>query len=214
MNDLINWPDAEAIVVDAGEFPADKRARHWIDTDLPVVCCDGAAEKYLATGKIPWRIVGDLDSLSGEIKERYHEIVRHIPEQETNDQTKSVRYLANKGFRHIVILGATGKREDHTLGNISLLIDYLKHGIEARIYTDYGIFIPVKDSVKLNLEPSVQISIFNFGSKGMRAKGLKYKVRDFDNWWEGTLNEAISREVKISARGYFLIYLAFQGQYL
>lgn len=35
----------------------------------------------------------------------------------------------------------TGKREDHTLGNISLLLYYLQEGIDVRAYTDYGVFI-------------------------------------------------------------------------
>ena len=60
------------------------------------------------------------------------------PDQETNDQTKAVNYLMEKGFRRIAIVGATGRREDHTLGNISLLMEYMRMGQKYVMYTDYG----------------------------------------------------------------------------
>lgn len=53
-----------------------------------------------------------------------------------------MRYARGEGFRRIDILGATGKREDHTLGNISLLFDYMRQGLDVTMQTDYGSFTP------------------------------------------------------------------------
>ena len=47
-----------------------------------------------------------------------------MKDQETNDLTKAVNYVKTLGFREVLILGATGRREDHTLGNISLLAQF------------------------------------------------------------------------------------------
>lgn len=199
----------EAVVLDAGSFPRNPIALSMFDMEIPVVCCDGAANSYIESGRIPWRIVGDCDSLSPQIKETYGDIVRCIAEQETNDQTKSVGYLATKGFRKIVILGATGLREDHTLGNISLLIEYLRQGIECRIYTDYGLFIPVVDNIEFESTEFTQVSIFNFGATGLTSEGLKYPIRDFHNLWEGTLNETTEPIVKIKGSGYFIIFVSY-----
>lgn len=199
----------QAVIVDAGSFPANVRASHWLDECSRVVCCDGAANRYMATGKPLWRIVGDCDSLAPEIKEKYGSIIRCVAEQESNDQTKAVRYLAAKGLRNVVILGATGLREDHTIGNISLLVDYLRHGIDVRAYTDYGVFIPVHDNIKFQSPIGSQVSIFNFGATLLRAEGLRYPLRDFDNWWQGTLNETTSETFEISANGYFLIFVNY-----
>lgn len=198
----------EAVVVDAGIFPGNSIALSQL-SDTRVVCCDGAANSYIESGRIPWRIVGDCDSLSPDLLQRFHDIVRRIPEQESNDQTKAVRYLANKGVKKISILGATGLREDHTLGNISLIINYLQAGINARIYTDFGVFIPVCDKIRFFAEKGSQVSIFNFGSTQMSAEGLRYPLRDFNNWWEGTLNETIGPEFTISATGYFMIFVTY-----
>ncbi|MDE6397637.1 MAG: thiamine diphosphokinase, partial [Muribaculaceae bacterium] len=149
------------------------------------------------------------DSMSDRIKETFSPIIRHFPDQETNDQTKSIKYLASKGIRQIAILGATGLREDHTLGNISLLIEYLKKGIEARIYTDYGVFIPVVDDREFICSKGTKVSIFNFGAKNMKAVGLEYPIRDFHNWWEGTLNKTVADRFSISANGYYLVFINY-----
>ena len=72
---------------------------------------------------MPDIIIGDGDSLCPEYRELYASLVHHNPDQETNDQTKAVHYLYARGMRRIAIVGATGKREDHTIGNISLLME-------------------------------------------------------------------------------------------
>lgn len=201
--------DPQAVIIDAGSFPENPIARSWLTYCSHIICCDGAANEYLSRGLPVWRIVGDCDSLSEEIRDRYADIIRRFPDQETNDQTKAVRYLAGKGMHRVVILGATGRREDHTLSNISLLIDYLLHGVEARIYTDYGVFIPVEDECEFSVPRGTQVSIFNFGASGMMGDGLRYPLRDFDSWWQGTLNETVGEVFRIRASGFFLLFINY-----
>lgn len=199
----------EAVIIDAGAFPHNPIALEWLERCHRVVCCDGAANGYLSKKRRVWRIVGDCDSLSPEIIRRYSDIIRRFPDQETNDQTKAVRYLAHKGINRIAILGATGLREDHTLGNLSLLISYLDEGMETRAYTDFGVFIPVKDTREFHCPTGTQVSIFNFGATGLCAEGLRYPIRDFDSWWQGTLNETIADRFIIYAKGTYLVFINY-----
>lgn len=199
----------EAVVVGAGDFPRHPLPLRWLEESPRVVCCDGAANRYLADGRMPWRIVGDGDSLTEANRLRCAAIVRHIPDQETNDQTKAVTYLRAKGLHRIAIVAATGKREDHTLGNISLLTDYLRQGTEARIYTDHGVFIPLQGDAEFRCPPGTQVSIFNFGASGLRGEGLRYPLRDFTNWWQGTLNETTEERFVLHARGTYLVFLNY-----
>ena len=208
MNSITDFKP-EAVVIDAGSFPQNENALRWLDECDLIVCCDGAANGYLSNHSKVWRIVGDCDSLSPEINERYHGIIRRFSDQETNDQTKAVSYLAGKGITKIAILGATGKREDHTLGNISLLLSYLGQGIEARAYTDYGVFIPVCGTRKFSCTHGAQVSIFNFRATGLKSDGLKYPIRDFDSLWQGTLNEAPTGEFTIHATGSYLVFINY-----
>lgn len=201
--------EAGGVVIDAGVFPQNSIPLSWLGRGLPVVCCDGAANRYVRTGYDLWRIVGDCDSLSDDVMRRYGEIVRRNPDQNTNDQTKAIQYLSREGINKIVVLGATGMREDHTLGNISLLPEYLRSGIQVRAYTDYGVFIPVRDEATFHCRPGSQVSIFNFGSTGMRSEGLKYPLRHFDALWQGTLNEAVSGEFAVYARGEYMVFINY-----
>lgn len=208
MNTILDFKP-EAVVIDAGMFPHHAIALRWLEGCERIVCCDGAANDYIHRGGKVWRIVGDCDSLAPEVMARYAAIVRRNPDQETNDQTKAVEYLRGKGVRRVAILGATGKREDHTLGNISLLVDYLRAGVEARAYTDYGVFIPVSGSWTFSCPRGTKVSIFNFGAREMRAEGLRYPLRDFDRLWQGTLNVTVASDFTINAKGEYLVFINF-----
>lgn len=208
MDSILNFTP-QAVVVDAGEFPVSAIPLRILSSCEKIVCCDGAANRYIASGRPLWRIVGDCDSLLPEYLRDYAPVVRRFSEQETNDQTKAVNYLKRHGMTKIAIVAATGHREDHTLGNISLLMDYLREGVEARIYTDYGVFIPVCGRVEFECPEGSQVSIFNFGARGFKSEGLEYPLYDFSNWWQGTLNETTSSSFTIEAEGYFLIFVNY-----
>lgn len=197
----------DAVVLCDGDFPIREPALSTL-LDAPyIVCCDGAANGYINKGYTPDAIIGDGDSLSPIYREHYRSLIVFNEDQQTNDQTKAVQFIIEQGKEDVLILGATGKREDHTLGNISLLIEYLRMGLQIRMLTDHGLFIPSKNNRKLNTYPGQQISIFNFGATDFSAKGLKYPVRDFTDWWQGTLNEAQEKQIEIDAQGEYIIYL-------
>lgn len=199
----------EAVILANGEYPSHELPLKLLKEAEFVVCCDGAANEYISRGHTPDVIIGDGDSLSPENKIRFSGIVHHIADQETNDQTKAVRFLQEKGFRKIAILGATGKREDHTLGNISLLIDYMRSGMEVRTFTDYGVFMPIEGTQTFASHPGQQVSIINFGAKGLKGEGLVYPLSDFTNWWQGTLNEATADHFSIHCEGEYLLFIAY-----
>ena len=110
----------EAVVLANGEYPTAPLPLQILADAPYVVCCDGGADEYIRNGHTPNLIIGDGDSISEENRKKYGHLLHRIAEQETNDQTKAVNYLLSQGKRRIAIVGATGKREDHTLGNISL----------------------------------------------------------------------------------------------
>ena len=118
----------DAVILANGEYPAAAPPLQILADAPYVICCDGGADEYIRNGHIPNLIIGDGDSISEENRKKYGYLLHRISEQDTNDQTKAVNYLLSQGKRRIAIVGATGKREDHTLGNISLLMDYMPAG--------------------------------------------------------------------------------------
>lgn len=199
----------EAVVVGGGDFPSHEMPLKMLHASPKVVCCDGAADEYLSHGLTPWRIVGDGDSLSDEAKSKYAGIIRINPDQETNDQTKAIEYLASKGIKDIAIVAATGRREDHTLGNISLLIEYLHMGLNVRIYTDYGMMVACSGNQSFRCPKGTAVSIFSFGTEGMTSEGLAYPIRDFTSWWQGTLNKTTSNQFSIHCQGEYIVFLNY-----
>lgn len=199
----------EAVVLANGDYPTNPLPLKVLAEAPYVVCCDGGADEYIRRGHTPDVIIGDGDSLNVENRTKHADILHRISDQETNDQTKAVHYLMAQGKRRIAIVGATGKREDHTLGNLSLLIDYMRAGGDVRTYTDYGIFIPCTDTCTFPCHPGQQISIINFNACKLHGKGLVYPLSDFTNWWQGTLNECTDTEFTVEAEGEYLIMINY-----
>lgn len=201
--------DKRAVILANGDYPTHHEPLGKLMQAEFVVCCDGGADQYIANGFTPNVIVGDGDSLSEENRIKYAERIYYIPDQETNDQTKAVKYLLDRGYRSISIVGATGKREDHTIGNISLLIEYMRMGAKVKSYTDYGVFIPCSGTQIFKSQKGQQISIFNFTAKNLSSNGLEYPIYTFTSWWQGTLNNSLGEEFTISSDGEYIVFLNY-----
>lgn len=199
----------DAVILANGEYPSASVPLEVLRNASFVACCDGAVNEYVRRGGAPDVIVGDCDSLSDEVRERFAGIIQKVEEQEYNDLSKTIKYLASLGKRNVAIVGATGKREDHTLGNISLLIEYMRWDMDVRMFTDHGVFIPCSGRSAFSCRPRQQVSVFSFGAKGFSAEGLVYPLHDFTNWWQGTLNECTAEKFAVDAEGEYLVFLNF-----
>ena len=199
----------DAVIVAGGEFPTAPQPLGILQSAPFVVCCDGAADRYIATGRVPDAIVGDGDSISAVNREKFAHILHIVGEQESNDQTKAVRFLMESGKRRIAIVGATGRREDHTIGNISLLIEYARKGCDVCSFTDHGVFIPCNGTTTHKCRKGQQVSIFSITARDLSAEGLLYPIYDFNNWWQGTLNECTGDEFTIKAKGEYLLFMNY-----
>ena len=192
------------IIMANGAFPTSPLPLRCLMPASTVIACDGAAVGLHRRGIDPDAIVGDLDSLSPKLRKRYEGRIHHFSEQETNDLTKAVRFAASAGHREVLILGATGLRDDHTLGNISLLLDYAQLFNRVEMLTDYGLFTPVTRAAAFKTQPGNQVSIFAPRS-GVRvtSEGLRWPLEDrsLDSWWQGSLNETLGSEFSISISG-------------
>ncbi len=209
-NTIISFDfNPQAVVVGGGDYPCHNVPLTLLANAHRVVCCDGAADEYITHGLVPWRIVGDGDSLSGDTRRKHSGIIRINPDQETNDQTKAIEYLAAKGFKDIAIVAATGQREDHTLGNISLLVEYLRKGLNVRIYTDYGMMVACEGNQSFRCPEGTAVSIFGFGTKGMESQGLAYPIRDFTSWWQGTLNKTTGTRFSVHCQGEYIVFMNY-----
>ena len=200
------------VILANGSFPRRKCLLETLRAAARIVCCDGAAANLLRAGLEPDLVVGDLDSLDPALKKRFGKRLVHESEQETNDLSKAFRACMAHGWRSIVILGAGGRREDHLLGNASLLPLYAAAGADVRMETDYGTFLPVLKSASFRRPVGTKVSVFSFHPEmPVTASGLKYpldKLR-LPFWWCGTLNETTAPEFSLTFDGRAPLLLYF-----
>ena len=218
---------SNVVIICDGKFPRTEYPRYLIRTADFIICCDGALKKFIRNSKgifgeerLPDMVIGDMDSLPAPMKEKYRDIIVKIDEQEHNDQTKAFRWVMENlsGVSSIRILGATGEREDHTIGNISLLMEYARMydlqsmEISVEMISDHGTMFAVTDTFEMDCGEGRKVSIFSpDNSLRIRSEGLEWPTDDvvFDNWWKATLNRALQDNVRLefSHRSMALIML-------
>ncbi len=201
------------VIICDGKFPASEYPRYIIRNADFIICCDGALRKFLRSAKaifgedrLPDLVIGDMDTLPASLQKKYADIIIKEEEQEHNDQTKAVRWALNnlRGIENIHILGATGGRADHTIGNVSLLMEYTRmfdlDGIAIEMVSDEGTIFPINDTTEFECGIGRGVSIFTpDNSLRIKSQGLEYPTDGvvFDNWWKATLNVAAADTVKL-----------------
>lgn len=187
------------VILCNGAFPKEPYPLYLLDSAQGVVCCDGSLVKWLEhnASAVPLAVVGDMDSLPQELRERFSSFLFHETEQDYNDLTKAMRWVLREHpeVQEIVILGATGLREDHTIGNLGLLMEYTRMfdlgERKVSMVSDYGTAFAITDSCDLHLGEGRRISLFSAdNSLKITSQGLEWPLDGvvFDAWWKATLN--------------------------
>lgn len=196
------------VILCNGAFPTEPYPLFLLDNAEGVVCCDGALSRWLEYNPDarPLVIVGDMDSLPQELRERFSGIVHHESEQDYNDLTKAMRWvlMEHPEVSEITILGATGLREDHTVGNLGLLMEFTRMfdlgDRKLAMVSDFGTAFAITDSCDLHLGEGRRISIFSAdNSLKISSIGLQWPTDDvvFDAWWKATLNRTVEPVVSL-----------------
>ena len=198
------------VILCNGEFPRKAYPVYLLESAEAVVCCDGAAVKYVRKyggERMPEAVIGDLDSLPKRWREKLGPIVVHVEEQDDNDMTKAMRYVLERHpeVTDIHILGATGLREDHTVGNLGLLMEYTRmfdlSEIRVEMVSDYSTAFAVTDSCELHVGKGRRVSLFSpDNTLTIKSEGLPWPTDGvvFDHGWPATLNRATDDVVKLT----------------
>lgn len=203
----------DAVILADGDFPTNAIPLGILNKANYLVCCDGAGAKAIEHGIMPTAVVGDGDSLPKDIKSMLGDKFHYVSEQDYNDLTKATRYVLATipTARRIAYIGATGKREDHTLGNISLMAFYAEEfGITPTLVTDHGSFSVACGKQKFESFEGQQVSIFNLSCSLLSGTGFRWQPYAYKMLWQGTLNEAVGNEVEIDGDGTYMVFRTYQ----
>lgn len=174
-----------------------------------ILAADGGANHLLNAGIYPNIIIGDLDSISKDILEISKEnniAIEEFPvKKDASDTELSIDYLIDKGYREVDLMGVTGSRMDHTLGNILLLNKLLEKDVKGKIIDGSNIIYLVDDSITLDRKVNHFVSIIPISDFGavLTLKGFEYELNKGQVDFSST--QAISNSIK-EDRGCILVH--------
>ena len=192
--------------------------------DSRILCVDGALEKVYEW-HIPVDIIlGDFDTVSLELLEKYQKkrvpesvsaiIEEYDPEKDLTDTHLAIERAMREKPEQIIVLGATGSRLDHVIANLHAM--YECFGKETAIcFVDPVCRISMmtgKRKIKKNEAYGSYLSILPFSgtAKKVTLQGVKYPVwqRDFSYGESiGISNEIVENTAQIEVEGGVLLVI-------
>jgi len=206
----------KSVIIANGDFILNERIKALLDSSERIVCADGGANHLTDTGYSPDLIIGDMDSILPATVKKFNkiEIIKDTDEN-TTDTMKAIEREISKGMDEIVLLGATGKRIDHTLANLSLLKRY-DQLTDLTLLDDFSETSFVHKDLTFEAEIGRKISLMILGgSSWITTKGLKWELdgelQSFGPFGVSNQVAEPSVTIKVYGDGLFLFKLFEKG---
>lgn len=216
------------IVVSGGSIDDDFACRIIEEQQRAEVCEDAkkgavliAADKgmdfFFRKQIQPDCIIGDFDSAECEsltyFRERGNVQIRELcPMKDDTDTESAIRYALKQGAEQITLLGATGSRLDHVLGNVELLGIGLKAGVPITIMDEKNRIRMIDRGIilKKSEQYGTYVSLLPYTKivEHLTLRGFKYPLTDatltgFCSL--GVSNEIVEEEAEITFDGGILL---------
>ena len=182
-----------------------ERIRRYIRKDDFVICCDSGLKHREGLHVEPELIIGDFDS--HEKPETEVETIVLPTEKDDTDTVYAISEALNRGFEKFLLVGMTGRRLDHTLGNVYILVRLAELKKQAIIVDDYSEieYIPEGSTVEID-DSYAYFSLVAITGKvsGLTIKDAKYELADAEIrpfYQYGISNEVIpGKTAKVSVK--------------
>ena len=155
-----------------------------------MIAADSGMEFFYRNQLVPDYLVGDFDSVKKEILEYFQQnnpdikIIHFQPEKDETDTELALRTAMNLGCDKIWLLGATGTRLDHVLGNIHLLGMAMEGDCECIMVDSYNRLRMLNHGIRLKKKEQYgdYISLIPFTPKvtGLTLTGFRYPLKNYE----------------------------------
>jgi thiamine pyrophosphokinase len=166
------------VIIGSAPFENDKIFTEVDWENSFVICADGGVDTALQNHITPDLIVGDFDSVRGELPENIETIKLRIEKDDT-DMMAAIRIALERGFRDFMLLGAIGGRFDHSYANLCALQFLASQGCKA-VLAGQGCRVFLLNGGRLTLQKlkGSTVSVFPFGVSSCTVSygGLKYPL--------------------------------------
>ena len=184
-----------------------------------VVCADSGMDFCRKAGLLPDVILGDFDSADPEtlrfFRGRFPDRIFTFPAQKDETDTElALQYAIREGAEHITVLGATGSRLDHVLGNIHLLKQAMDAGTDCCLLDAHNRIRMIRQSLLIRRDGQfgryVSLIPFTPEVRGLTLTGFAYDVSDFSltsGKARGVSNEIREEEARIEMKSGILLVI-------
>jgi thiamine pyrophosphokinase len=144
-----------------------------------IVAADGGADMARRAGIKPDFVIGDLDSVTVATRRAFRTVpFLRVSRQDNTDLEKALDFVVAQKPDAVTILGASGKRIDFTLGNLSVAWSYTAR-TSITFAGDGWKGIPVREKCVMRASVGSIVSLVPFGRcSGITLRGLRYPLRN------------------------------------
>jgi thiamine pyrophosphokinase len=169
-----------------------------------IIGVDGGLKFCYEQDIVPTRIVGDFDTLDPAILKWYQEqtdieIRKFNPVKDATDTQIAVELALELGSGSITILGGTGTRLDHVLGNIQTLYLPFEKKVPCQIVDAHNRIRLIEGRQMLKKEEQYgnYFSLIPLTTRveGVTLRGVKYPLENRDFTVLGTGSLGVSNEI-------------------
>lgn len=211
---------AQAVILSGGMIDAEFCSSYL--TQIPqavTIAADSGMRYFYSTGQNPDWIIGDFDSVDPRILhyfEQQEDIswIRLIPEKDDTDTEAAIRKAVELGCDTIHLLGATGSRLDHVLGNIQLLGIGFESGCSVILADPHNRIRLIREPVRIRKceQYGKYVSLIPFTPQvtDLTLKGMKYPLDHYNMQCFNSLgvsNEITDEEAEIAFSDGILLLL-------
>lgn len=210
-------PNKHCLIIANGEECSAQITNKLLAESSLVIVLDGALYRVLEK-QIPFQLLmGDFDHFRiNEARELLPPDVEIIqtPDQEKTDLDKGIEMAISRGYKHIDIVWATGRRADHSITNMTNSVRYA-HLANICLYDDYSIIYPITNNFRRSYKAGTIISLVPVGTvTGILLSNLRFPLNNEDlilGFRAGTSNEVLrDGEIAITYQtGYMLLMECF-----
>ncbi len=187
------------VILAKGAFPSHQKSLMILDQAGTVICTDGSADLLIDLGHTPHIIIGDSDSTSLD-KNTFQGLWIDAPDQNKTDLHKTLDWCMLNKINEVNVLGATGVREDHALGNLHILAKFSSK-MSIQFVSDHATIYSFKGDRTFRSITGQQVSIVSIEHvDAISTQGLKHPLNNepLPPACNGISNEALGDEFTIS----------------
>lgn len=173
----------KAVIFLNGDKTDISRVKKIIDKNTFIIGCDGGTQHAIDLGLTPHVILGDMDSVSDELKKKLEDkkvkLIQFPTKKDNTDAELALMYAIKQGCNEIILTGILGTRIDHMLATIHMLANPKFKNIYLRIIEGNQNMYIVRKSIKITGKKGDIASLIplNGNSTGITTKNLAYTLQ-------------------------------------